>query len=79
MNSTGCSFLLLAVLAVLVGFVPFLVWTNYVMALPLALISLGMFTVQAKKQSAQAADYTFFWIALGLLIIVIGRLVMVQA
>lgn len=78
MNSTGCGLLLLAFLAVVVGFVPFLAWTNYVMALPLAIISAGIFASHARKQSSQNADRAFFWIALGLMVLVIGRLVMMQ-
>lgn len=79
MGSTGCGFLLLAFLAVLVGFVPFLEWTNYVVALPLALIAAGMFASSARKRTAQPADHTFLWVSAGWMILVIGRLWMLQA
>ena len=79
MNSTGCGFLLLAFLAVVMGFVPFLVWTNYVVALPLAIISTGIFAVQARKKHVQPADRMFFWIALGFLALIVVRLVVFEA
>lgn len=78
MSSTGCGFLLLTFLALLVGFVPFLAWTNFVMALPLAIISLGIYAGAARKRRTQPADLALFWIALGLAAIVIGRLVIIQ-
>lgn len=79
MGSTGCGFLLLAFLAAIVGFVPFLEWTNYVIALPMALIAVGMFAAAMRKHTAQPADRTFFWVSATWLVLVIGRLMMIQS
>lgn len=76
MNSTGCGFLLLASLTLLVGFVPFLAWTNLVIALPLAIVGVISTAATARKPTAQAADTSLFWIALGLVALIIVRMVM---
>ncbi len=77
MNSTGCGFLLLASLALLVGLVPFLAWTTLVVALPLALIALISATTNARKPAAQPVDRTVFWITLALVAVVVARIVVV--
>ena len=75
MNSTGCGFLLLASLALLVSLVPFLAWTNLAIALPLALIALVTAANNARRPAAQPADRTLFWIALALVAAVVARTV----
>lgn len=75
MNPTGCGFLLLSSLALLVGLVPFLAWTNIVIALPLALIALLSAGSSARKPAAQPADKAVFWIALALIAMIVARTV----
>lgn len=74
MNALGCSFLTLAILTLLVGFVPFLTWINVGIALPLAVISLVIAFKASRKHTAQAADRAAMWVALALVIVVSLRI-----
>ncbi len=73
MNSTGCGFLLLASLALLVSLVPFLAWTNLVIALPMALVAFFTAANQARRPAAQPVDKTVFWIVLALIALIVVR------
>lgn len=75
MNSTGCGFLVLASLALLIGLVPFLAWTNLVIALPLGLIGMVAAATSARKPAAQGTDKAMFWVALALIAVIILRTV----
>lgn len=75
MNTMGCSLLVLGAAAFLVGFIPILGWINLVVVLPLALLGTISAGRAARKPEAQPADTTVFWIAVGLLLVVILRLI----
>lgn len=75
MSTMGCSVVLLAALALVVGFIPILTWINLFVALPLALAAVVMSGMQARKSSAQSADKTIFWIAVGIGATIIVRIV----
>lgn len=75
MNSTGCGFLVLASLALLAGLVPFLAWTNLVIALPLGIVGMVAAASNARKPSAHEADKAVFWISLALIAVIVMRTV----
>jgi hypothetical protein len=76
LSTTGCGFLFLAALALLAGLIPFLVWTNLVVTLPLAIVGTVSTATQARKPAAQRADKAALSLALVFLTIVLVRLVM---
>lgn len=74
MSSTGCGFLLLAIIALFAGMIPFLAWTNLVVTLPLALIALVSTGAQAIKPNAQPADKAMLGISVLFVVIVAARM-----
>lgn len=75
MNNVGCSFLLMAAVALVVGFIPILTWINLFVALPLAAVGTVSAGITARKSTSQSADKTMFWIALALTATILLRLV----
>lgn len=73
MNTMGCSFLILAAAALVVGFIPILTWINLFIALPLALIGAASAGNKLRDQSAQPADKAIFWLAILLAIAIVLR------
>lgn len=76
MNTMGCSTLLMAGVALMVGFIPILTWINLVVALPLALIAAVISGLDARKNHSQQADKAMFWISVGLAAVILLRTVM---
>lgn len=76
MNTMGCSVLLMAATALVVGFIPILTWINVLVALPLALIAAIISGLDARKNHAQQADRAIFWISVGLAATILFRTVM---
>ena len=74
MNTMGCSFLLMAAIALIVGFIPILTWINLFVALPLAAVGMISAGLIARKSTAQPADKTMFWIALALTATILLRM-----
>lgn len=74
MNTMGCSFLLMAAVALVVGFIPILTWINLFVALPLAAVGMVSAGLIARKSTAQPADKTMFWIALALTATILLRM-----
>ena len=79
MSTMGCGVLILALASVVVGFVPFLAWTNLIIAAPLAGIATIMAARAALKRTAQSADKAALGVALLLAGIVSLRLVQLYA
>lgn len=79
MSTMGCGVLILALASVVVGFVPFLAWTNLIIAAPLAGIATIMATRAALKRTAQSADKAALAVALVLAGVVSLRLVQLYA
>lgn len=75
MSTMGCSVVLLAALALVVGFIPILTWINLFVALPLALVAVAMSGTQARKSSAQSADRAIFWITIAIGATIVARIV----
>lgn len=75
MNTMGCSMLILGAAAFLVGFIPILSWINVIIVLPLVLLGTISAGRAARSPEAQPADTAIFWVAVGLLLVVILRLV----
>lgn len=76
MNTMGCSILLMAAAALVVGFIPILTWINVLVALPLALIAAVISGLGARKNHAQQADKAMFWLSVGLAAVIVLRTVM---
>lgn len=74
MNTMGCSFLLMAAVALVVGFIPILTWINLFVALPLAAVGMVSAGLIARKSTAQPADKTMFWIAIALTATILLRM-----
>lgn len=74
MSTMGCSVILLAAIALVVGFIPILTWINLVVALPLALVGAVMAGLHARKPNAQPADKAIFWIAVGIGATIVARM-----
>lgn len=74
MNTMGCSTLLMAAVALMVGFIPILTWITIVVALPLALIAAVISGLDARKIHAQQADKAMFWLSLGLAAVILLRM-----
>ncbi len=72
-NTMGISFLLLAAVALMVGFIPILTWINLLIALPLATIGTVSSAQVARKAGAQSADKALFWLGLSLTAIIALR------
>lgn len=66
MNAMGCSLLLMAAAALLVGFIPILTWINVFIALPLAFVSAITAGLAARKPASQPADKAMFWFSVAL-------------
>ena len=75
MSSTGCGFLFFAALALVMGMIPILAWTNLVITLPLALIGAISTASHARRPAAQSADKVIFLLALGLIAVIAFRVV----
>ena len=75
MNTMGCSFLLMAAVALVVGFIPILTWINLFVALPLAAVGMVSAGLIARKSTAQPADKTMFRIAIALTATILLRMV----
>lgn len=73
-NSMGCSFLLMAAVALMVGFIPILNWITLFVALPMAAAAVISAGLTARKPTAQSADTASFWFAIGLTAAIIFRL-----
>lgn len=71
----SASLVLLALVTLLVGFVPFLNWITVAIALPLAIIGAIMAIRAAKSPSAQPADRFSLWLALMALLSISARIV----
>ena len=75
MNTMGCSVLLMAAAALVVGFIPILTWINVLVALPLALVAAVISGLDARKNHAQQADKAMFWLSVGLAAVILLRTV----
>lgn len=75
MNTMGCSFLILAAVALIVGFIPILNWITLFIALPLSLMGAFASGNIARRHSAQPADKAIFWMAIALAATIIFRMV----
>lgn len=78
MNTMGCSFLLLAMAALVVGFIPILTWITLIIALPLSVIGLIASGNVARKPSAQQADKAVFLLAIMLSATILFRLFVIS-
>lgn len=74
-NNMGCSFLLMAAVALGVGFIPILNWITLFIALPLALLAATISGLEARKNHSQQADKTFFWISIAMAATILLRTV----
>lgn len=78
MNSMGCSLLLMAAIAFMVGFIPILSWITFIVALPLSLLAIITSGNKATKPTAQSADKLTFWITVGLAGTILFRLIVLS-
>lgn len=74
LNTMGCSFLILAGVALVVGFIPILTWITVFVALPLSLMGAVASGNIARRHSAQPADKAIFWIAIAVAATIIFRI-----
>lgn len=74
MNTMGCSMLLLAAAALVVGFIPILTWITFIIALPLSLLAIITAGNVAIKPTAQSADKLTFWVSVALAATIVVRL-----
>lgn len=74
MNSVGCGLLLMTVASLLVGFVPFMTWINWILTLPLALIAAIVTLRTYHRYGYQPADGAALGLACAMAIGVVVRM-----
>ena len=78
MNTMGCSTLLLAAAAFVVGFIPILTWITFIIALPLSLLATITAGNVAIRPTAQSADKLTFCVAVALVATIVVRLLILS-